>query len=184
MYSAHISLALTLGTLLTTTNVFGKLGAPGGPQKLPYDAPDTFKIFETFRFAVSISDSDNDTVFECLQANRTAFNAEQKTATYVFIFPNTQEQIPFHVKYDDTPGIFTFTVDKDPTPRDGIFYYTDYVNCDVVDIEFRGHQCILWAQRSVKDNVPQDCIDHFVDICGVVVPEHSRDLCPDGEGDY
>ncbi|KAL1468137.1 hypothetical protein MTO96_025645 [Rhipicephalus appendiculatus] len=139
---------------MTASNVFGKLGAPGGPQKLPNDAPDTFKIFESFRFAVSISDSDNDTVFECLQANRTAINPEEKTATY------------------------------NPTPREGIFYYTDYVNCDVVDIEFRGHQCILWAKRSVKDNVPQNCIDHFVDICGVVVPEHSRDLCPDGEGDY
>ncbi|XP_077485153.1 uncharacterized protein LOC144095246 [Amblyomma americanum] len=45
-------------------------------------------------------------------------------------------------------------------------------------------KCILWTRREVKDSVPQVCIDHFVDTCGVAVPEHSRDLCIDGEGDY
>ncbi|XP_077485613.1 uncharacterized protein LOC144096656 isoform X2 [Amblyomma americanum] len=142
---------------INTSNVCGKLGAPGGPRKLHFDAPDSFKVFDTFKFAVAISDSDNDTIFECMSANRTAIDPVEKTATYVFMFPNTGQEIPFHVKAGDIPGTITFTVDG---------------------------ECALWARRSVKDNVPQNCIDHFVDICGVIVPEHSRDLCRDGEGDY
>ncbi|XP_077485612.1 uncharacterized protein LOC144096656 isoform X1 [Amblyomma americanum] len=169
---------------INTSNVCGKLGAPGGPRKLHFDAPDSFKVFDTFKFAVAISDSDNDTIFECMSANRTAIDPVEKTATYVFMFPNTGQEIPFHVKAGDIPGTITFTVDGDPTVRDGIVYYTDYENCDVADLDYHGHQCALWARRSVKDNVPQNCIDHFVDICGVIVPEHSRDLCRDGEGDY
>ncbi|KAL1486402.1 hypothetical protein MTO96_046981 [Rhipicephalus appendiculatus] len=38
--------------------------------------------------------------------------------------------------------------------------------------------------RELKDAVPQNCIDYFVDLCDAPVPEHSRDLCVDGEGDY
>ncbi|XP_077486590.1 uncharacterized protein LOC144097851 [Amblyomma americanum] len=92
--------------------------------------------------------------------------------------------VPFYVKVGDEPGTLTFTVANDPTLREGRYYYTDYENCVVLDMEYHGHQCVLWAKRSVKDNVPQNCIDHFVDTCGVDVPPNSRDLCIDGEGDY
>ncbi|XP_054922210.1 uncharacterized protein [Dermacentor andersoni] len=180
----EISQTVTFGVLLATCYVHGKLGAPGGPQQLPYVVPDSFKVFQSFAFAVAISDSDNDTILECMSANRTAINPEEMTATYTFNFPNTQKEIPFYVKAGETPGTVTFTVGADSTQREGIIYYTDYVNCDVVDLDFHGHQCTLWARKEVKDNVPQNCIDYFVDTCGVVVPQHSRDLCFDGEGDY
>ncbi|KAL1484803.1 hypothetical protein MTO96_032395 [Rhipicephalus appendiculatus] len=60
-----------------------------------------------------------------------------------------------------------------------MIYYSDYVNCVVADLELQGdgHQCTLWTRPRFKNNVPQNCIDQFVDVCGVVVPEHSRDLC-------
>ncbi|KAK8770465.1 hypothetical protein V5799_013070 [Amblyomma americanum] len=67
---------------------------------------------------------------------------------------------------------------------EAVIYYTNYENCVVGDVDYHGHQCSLWVKREVKDAVPQDCIDHFVDTCGVIVPPHSRDLCSDGEGDY
>ncbi|KAL1468124.1 hypothetical protein MTO96_041677, partial [Rhipicephalus appendiculatus] len=72
-----------------------------------------------------------------------------------------------------------------PSVKEAVLYYADE-KCAVADSEFNGpgHQCILWVQRSFKDAVPQVCIDHFVDTCGVVVAPHRRDLCEDGEGDY
>ncbi|KAL1474565.1 hypothetical protein MTO96_037874 [Rhipicephalus appendiculatus] len=78
----------------------------------------------------------------------------------------------------------TFTVGEDSTPLEGIIYYTDEKSCAVADLEYDGHVCLLWARREVKDSVPQECIDHFEDVCGVTVNQHSRDLCVDGEGDY
>ncbi|XP_049527877.1 uncharacterized protein LOC125947359 [Dermacentor silvarum] len=168
--------------------VFGKLGPPGGPQHLHHDAIDAFKIIENFQFTVAITDSDNDTIFECVAGNRTEIDPEAKTATFVWLFQETEnsprEDIPFYVKVADEPETITFTVDDDPTIREGRYYYTDYETCVVLDMEYHGHQCILWTKLKVKDAVPQHCIDHFVDACGVIVPQHSRDLCPDGEGDY
>ncbi|KAK8768830.1 hypothetical protein V5799_014704 [Amblyomma americanum] len=92
---------------------------PAPCRKIEYAASDqnvraTFsltQVFDTFKFAVAISDSDNDTIFECMSANRTAIDPVEKTATYVFMFPNTGQEIPFHVKAGDIPGTITFTVD-------------------------------------------------------------------------
>ncbi|KAH6943044.1 hypothetical protein HPB50_014225 [Hyalomma asiaticum] len=137
--------------------VLAKLGPPGGPQKLAHGALDTFEAFASFPYSVAISDSDNDTMFE--------------------------QYIPFHGKAGSTPGTMEVTVGDDPTVRDGVFYYYSK-DCVVMDLEYHGHQCLLWTRWIYKDNVPQHCIDHFVDTCGVVPPAHSRDLCPDGEGDY
>ncbi|KAL1471983.1 hypothetical protein MTO96_039612 [Rhipicephalus appendiculatus] len=71
----------------------------------------------------------------------------------------------------------------DPARKEAILYYTDE-NCSVMDIEYDGHRCILWLKPYLKDTVPQVCIDHFVDTCGVVIFPNRRDLCDDGEGDY
>lgn len=164
--------------------VLGRLGSPGGPQKLHHEVADALKAFASFQYAVAISDSDNDTILECMHTTRTDVDLETGTATYAWFFPDVGRAIPFHVKAGDEPGTITFTVEDDPTPFEGAIYYTDYENCVIADLEYRGHQCTLWAQSEVKDNVPQECIDQFVDTCGVTVPQHSRDLCPDGEGDY
>ncbi|KAL1484274.1 hypothetical protein MTO96_032669 [Rhipicephalus appendiculatus] len=95
-----------------------------------------------------------------------------------------RQETAIHLRLGDTPGTYAATIDDDPTEKEAIVYYTDYENCVVTSVEFSDQFCALWTRRSVKDAVPQNCIDYFVDICDAPVPEHSRDLCVDGEGDY
>ncbi|XP_075726866.1 uncharacterized protein LOC119178419 [Rhipicephalus microplus] len=160
-----------------------KLGSPGGPMKLPRDSPDGFLTMEKFKHAVAISDSDNDTIFECLSTKRLGIDPQTLTGTYEFLLPSSGHVLLFYVRPGDTPGTITLTSDLDPNPKEGIIYYTDYKDCVVADLELQGdgHQCTLWTRARVKNNIPQDCIDQFVDVCGVVVPAHSRDLCADAD---
>ncbi|XP_075750580.1 uncharacterized protein LOC119173316 isoform X2 [Rhipicephalus microplus] len=162
----------------------GKLGAPGGARKLHHNVTDSFKVMESFVYAVAILDSDHDEILECWSAKRTEIDRGAHTATYVLAFPTTGEEISFHVKAEENSPEFSYTLDNDSTPKGGMFYFTDYKDCVIEDLEFNGHQCVLWTRRALKDSVPQPCIDQFVDTCGAVVPKHSRDLCNDGEGDY
>ncbi|KAH6929313.1 hypothetical protein HPB50_026222 [Hyalomma asiaticum] len=96
-----------------------KLGPPGGPQKLTHDTPDTMKVIENFPYSVAISDSDNDTVFECVAANRTAIDRDAQTATFVWLFQGNEnhpkQNIPFYVKTGDEPGTLLFTVEGGDT---------------------------------------------------------------------
>ncbi|XP_077538892.1 uncharacterized protein LOC144151653 [Haemaphysalis longicornis] len=161
--------------------VAGKLGNPPGPKKLDHDVTDSFQIWEIFETPVAITDADNDTVFECAAAWRTAIDPEAKTATYSMDFGGRME---FLVHPGEAPATYVITVVGEPETYEARYYYTDYENCVVTDLDFHGYVCMLWTTRAVKDNVPQQCIDQFVDTCGVIAPKHSRDLCPDGEGDY
>ncbi|XP_077538975.1 uncharacterized protein LOC144151729 [Haemaphysalis longicornis] len=180
--------AVALLTLCLAVDILGKLGAPGGPQKLPRQVADSFQVFSSFPFAVAISDSDNETIFECVKTTRTQLDPEAQTATFAWVARETdfnpRQEVLFHVKAAEEPGTVTFTVDDDPTEKEGIFYYTDYEKCLVMDFEYRGHQCILWMPIKYKDDAPQECIDYFVDTCGVSVTFNRTDLCEDGEGDY
>ncbi|XP_077538780.1 uncharacterized protein LOC144151557 [Haemaphysalis longicornis] len=180
--------AVIIFTLSVTTVIIGKLGPPGGPLLLEREIVDSFQVFTHFPYTVAISDSDNDTIFECVKGNRTEIDPEALTATFVWIFPETEssprEEIPFYVKVGEAPGTLSFTVGEDPTEREGIYYYSDYEKCTVLDMEFRGHQCILWMPLKYKDDAPKECIEHFEDACGVIVAPNRRDLCEDGEGDY
>ncbi|XP_070394453.1 uncharacterized protein [Dermacentor albipictus] len=119
--------------------VLGKLGPPGGPQKLHHDVADTLKAFTSFPFAVAISDSDNDTIFECMYTTQTDVNLNAKTATYAWYFPGFGRAIPFYVRAGEEPGTLTFTVEDDPTLFEGVIYYTDYENCVIADLEYLGH---------------------------------------------
>ncbi|XP_077486592.1 uncharacterized protein LOC144097854 [Amblyomma americanum] len=82
--------------------VMGKLPPPGGPQSLQIESFDALKTIAKFEYLVSISDSDNDTNFECLSARRQDFDPESHTVTYVWTFPSTGEEVPFHAKTGDT----------------------------------------------------------------------------------
>ncbi|KAL1478730.1 hypothetical protein MTO96_034881 [Rhipicephalus appendiculatus] len=85
MYRCTITFALTV--LCTENIALAKLGPPGGPRKLHYDDVDAFKVASQFKDVVSISDSDNDTIFDCVVANRTDIDYEAQTLTYVWTFP-------------------------------------------------------------------------------------------------
>ncbi|XP_077539021.1 uncharacterized protein LOC144151760 [Haemaphysalis longicornis] len=152
------------------------------PEKI-----DGFKVLETFEDFVSIMDSNNDSILECLKAHRSEIDPDTKTATFVWTLQPAGGApvgtVHFYAKVEDD-GEVTYTVEDDPTVKTAQLYYTDYETCLVEGVEYQGDQCILWTQRALKDSVPQDCIDHFVDICGVTVPKNSRDLCYDGEGDF
>lgn len=178
---------LALSVLSTGDVVLAKLGAPGGPLKLPYDEPDAFQVMTFYKDAVAISDSDNDTIFECLAAHRINLDYEAGTATYTWTFNeaggSSKPEILFQVTRGPSPGIINMIGTDDPSVKEAKLYYADD-KCVVADVEYNGHQCILWTQRQLKDTVPQVCIDHFVDTCGVIVAPHRRDLCDDGEGDY
>ncbi|XP_077538976.1 uncharacterized protein LOC144151730 [Haemaphysalis longicornis] len=180
--------AVVIFTLSLTTETFSKLGAPGGPLQLERQDVDTFKVFTNFQFPVVISDANNDKIFECVKANRTEIDPEARTATYVWMFAETEKgpkhDIPFRVKVADAPNTQTFTLGDDPTHKEGIIYYTDYETCVVLDMEYQGHHCALWVTLAYKDDAPKECIEHFEDTCGVAVEPHRRDLCEDGEGDY
>ncbi|XP_037579022.1 uncharacterized protein LOC119461724 [Dermacentor silvarum] len=181
------SSTFSLVLLLPATLVMGELGPPGGPLNLDhklYDAADIIKLISTFDYLVAISDADNDTIFECMSAKRVEFDPEVLSATYLWVFPSTGVEVPIYIHLGGPLGKVQFTIPQDKIPREGIVYYSNYKNCVVVEAELYGQQCVLWTSTDVKDNVPQDCIDNFVDTCGVIVPKHSRDLCPDGEGDY
>ncbi|KAL1468643.1 hypothetical protein MTO96_041346, partial [Rhipicephalus appendiculatus] len=101
-------------------------------------------VFENFKYSVAISDSDNDTMFECVAANRTEIDPEAQTATFVWLFQGNENSpkrdIPFYVKTGEEPGTLLFTVEGDPTIREGRYYYTDYKTCVVLDMEYHGHR--------------------------------------------
>ncbi|KAK8782735.1 hypothetical protein V5799_015927 [Amblyomma americanum] len=143
MYSP---IALSLLVVCTSTIALAKLGSPGGPQKLHRDVADSFKVISSYPYSVAISDSDNDGTLECLAANRTAIDEEAQTATMTWILPETEfspkQEIPFYVRPGAEPGTMDFTVDDDPTLRQGIFYYADD-DCVVLDLEYRGHRKYL-----------------------------------------
>ncbi|XP_037508475.1 uncharacterized protein LOC119384913 [Rhipicephalus sanguineus] len=168
-----------LFVLCNSAMVFGRLAPPAGPRRLHHDVADSFKVIQSFSYAVAVVDSDNDTFFNCWTAERKAINNDARTATYEALFPVARRAVPFYVKAEQNSPKFTFTLDDDPTPKEGVFHYTDYENCVVEDIEYHKHQCVLWVRKELKNSVPQNCIDYYVDICGVGVPIHSRDLCRD-----
>nr|XP_037285742.1 uncharacterized protein LOC119178624 [Rhipicephalus microplus] len=159
--------------------VFSHLAPPAGPRRLHHDVADSFKVMQSFPYAVAVVDSDNDTYFNCWTVERKAIDDVARTATYEGHFPLAGRVVPFYVKAEENSPKFTFTLDDDPTPKEGMFYYTDYENCVVEDLEYHKHQCVLWVKKELENSVPQSCINYYVDICGVGVPIHSRDLCRD-----
>ncbi|KAH7943598.1 hypothetical protein HPB52_009407 [Rhipicephalus sanguineus] len=127
-------------------------------------------------------DSDNDTIFECLISNRTDIDYETKKATFVWTVGGTngvpKQEVPFFVSPGSTPGTMDMLIGDDPDVKEGVFYYFGQ-DCIVMDLEYHGHQCILWTALYLMHNVPPVCIDQFVDTCGVIADPHRRDLCPD-----
>ncbi|KAL1445119.1 hypothetical protein MTO96_029339 [Rhipicephalus appendiculatus] len=179
------ALTLALSVLCAGYMVLAKLGAPGGPRKLRYDVPDAFQVLCSQRQAVEVRSRQQVLGSGSYQKRNIDYEAE--TATYVWNFKgadgSSKPDVVLQVRRGPSPGTLDVVIGDDPTTKEAILYYTDD-KCCVADIEYNGHQCILWMQRSLKDTVPQVCVDQFVDTCGVVVDPHRRDLCDDGEGDY
>ncbi|XP_049527892.1 uncharacterized protein LOC125947366 [Dermacentor silvarum] len=144
---------------------------------------DSFRIFNNFPSGVAISNSNNDSEYECLTAKRIWLNAKAKQGKYIWILKErhgkSKIEIPFYLSQGSSPDTFSYKVgSEDATPEEGKFMYTDYEHCSVLDMPYNGHQCILWSSELSKDSLPQECMDKFADICGVGIPLYNQDLCP------
>ncbi|KAL1416341.1 hypothetical protein MTO96_028064 [Rhipicephalus appendiculatus] len=118
-------------------------------------------MIKNFENPVAIFASKDDADLECVSARRTHFNEKTHTATYVWILKGHRGSQRRPLRFDVWQG-----------PEQ-----------NQVNFVIKG-KCMLWVTKRVEDNVPQDCIDQFVDICGAAVPEYSRDLCKDDDDDY
>ncbi|XP_077486266.1 uncharacterized protein LOC144097411 [Amblyomma americanum] len=150
------------------------------------EVPDSFLMFSKFPFAVAITDSDNDTIFECVTAKRAWFNMDTKRGEYIWLLKGhdgkPQKTIAFYVAEGKSPDTFLYMEgSEDAQPEIGTFYYTDYENCGVIDMPYHGRQCALWASETGKDSLPQRCLEEFSKHCGVGTPKYSKDICSDEE---
>uniref|UniRef100_A0A131XKT4 Putative lipocalin-5 1 n=1 Tax=Hyalomma excavatum TaxID=257692 RepID=A0A131XKT4_9ACAR len=161
----------------------------GTPQEQQHQEQiDVFRMIGAFPKVVAFYTSRNDSSFKCLSAVLTAFNAENKTATYVW--PRASQgngerrNVTFTISAGDVHDQTKYFVDDD-TSRvyKGYHHYTDYQNCMVMTLTYRDHDhCLLWVKRSVAHAVPQNCLDNYEANCDVRVPTFDNDLCHDDEG--
>ncbi|XP_049527881.1 uncharacterized protein LOC125947360 [Dermacentor silvarum] len=150
------------------------------------DVPDSFKIYENFPFAVAVSDSDNDRRYECVTTRRMWLLPEEKKGEYIWLLEGhdgkSKQTVSFYVFEGSSPDTVRFTVGSEDSPsNEAKFYYSDYENCAVIDIPYNGRQCMLWTKETVKDSVPQKCLDEFQKNCGVGAPLYNKDLCSKDE---
>ncbi|KAL1445227.1 hypothetical protein MTO96_029289 [Rhipicephalus appendiculatus] len=111
---------------------------------------------------------------------------DTKTGEYVWLLrghkKNAKRTIPFYVAEGDSPDTFRFMEGSEDAPaKVGKFYYTDYKSCAVMDMPYKGRQCILWAEETKKDELPQECLDQFNKNCGGGTPLYHKNLCAHNE---
>uniref|UniRef100_A0A6G5A390 Putative lipocalin n=1 Tax=Rhipicephalus microplus TaxID=6941 RepID=A0A6G5A390_RHIMP len=146
---------------------------------------DAFRVIEAFSRPVSIYKDSNNSPFKCLSATRTRFDPQAKEATYIWHLKDDHGKVKQNVSFDVEKGKefdqVTFYVDDDRTqPFTAYLNYTDYQNCIVVIVPYSGHNhCMMWLQRRVAHNVPQNCLDKYEEKCGVKIPTFDSDLCKD-----
>ncbi|XP_037280845.2 uncharacterized protein LOC119174135 isoform X2 [Rhipicephalus microplus] len=131
---------------------------PGLAFQEQNNVPDAFRILNQFPTGIAMSDSNNDTMYECLKAKRIWLNAEAKKGEYIWVLKGEQgkprKKISFYLSEGSSPDKFTYKA---------------------------GSECILWLSEKSKDSVPQECLDKFHTICGVGNTLYRKDLCPDEE---
>ncbi|XP_037280330.2 uncharacterized protein LOC119173637 [Rhipicephalus microplus] len=178
------SLSVALGAVAVL--LVARSDAGNGPHLLQREAPDAFEVFAAFPYAVGISDTNNDTIFECLSATRKDFDPVAKTVTYVWSLsdgPGKRKHVGFHHTAGATPDATNFTVGKSTNMEVAYIVWSDYKDCAITDVPHFAEQCTLWVSKVVEDLVPLYCLKQFHDVCGVVVPLHDSDLCEDDEND-
>ncbi|KAL1474255.1 hypothetical protein MTO96_038122, partial [Rhipicephalus appendiculatus] len=97
------------------------------------------QVFTQYKDAVAISDSDNDTTFDCLVTRRINIDYEAQTATYIWTFKDSSSRpdVFFQVSRGPKPGTVDMTVGDDPSVKEAVLYYADE-KCAVADSEFNG----------------------------------------------
>nr|XP_037275064.1 uncharacterized protein LOC119167652 isoform X1 [Rhipicephalus microplus] len=157
-------------------------------RNVPPERVDTFRTIAAFQEVVAISTSTNDTSFKCLSAIRTEYDPEAKTATYVWRLRGQggteRRNVTFTITAGTTSNQANYIVDADNTTvYTGYTHYTDFQNCLITTITYRDHDhCLLWVQRSVANDIPQNCLQNYEANCDVRVPIFEIDLCNNDEG--
>ncbi|XP_077520964.1 uncharacterized protein LOC144132431 isoform X2 [Amblyomma americanum] len=121
-----------------------------GPNLLHRQIPDAFEVYARMPHIVAISDSNNDTIFECLSAKRTHFDPKAKEVTYVVMFKGhhgtEKKHVAFYVSAGSTPNTILFTDDEHPdVPQTGEIAYTNHRNCFVVHFPYIGEHSLLYV---------------------------------------
>ncbi|XP_077520991.1 uncharacterized protein LOC144132453 [Amblyomma americanum] len=146
---------------------------------------DSTRMFGALRHVVAVFTSNNHTSFKCLSATRTRFDAEAKTATYIWHLKahsgHRRKDVPFDISFGGTPGQGTFVVNNDTANAHTAYYrYSDYRTCAITQSPYDGSDhCTLWVKKNFKHNVPRHCLDKYEETCDVRVPLIDRDLCKD-----
>ncbi|XP_049527773.1 uncharacterized protein LOC125947336 [Dermacentor silvarum] len=135
--------------------------ARGGPRELHRETPDAFEAFARFPHVVAIFNWNDDAFFECLEGKQISFDPEAKKTTYIFMYKGHHGEDKKNVAYHISQG---------PAINEVIYYLDD--------------ECMLFVSKQAADNVPQECIEQYNDICGIAFSVYARDLCPDDEEDY
>ncbi|KAH8030403.1 hypothetical protein HPB51_006835 [Rhipicephalus microplus] len=111
------------------------------------------KVADYFPDAVAVYASSDDPSLECLYANRTEYVPRQK-AVYVWSLKGHRGSQKGTYKIEFRPG---------PSPDMALALTNDV--------------CMLWVTGSSRFSVPQECVDHFEDICDAEVPVYNEDIC-------
>nr|XP_037280847.1 uncharacterized protein LOC119174135 isoform X4 [Rhipicephalus microplus] len=69
---------------------------PGLAFQEQNNVPDAFRIFNQFPTGIAMSDSNNDTMYECLKAKRIWLNAEAKKGEYIWVLKSEQGKPRVH----------------------------------------------------------------------------------------
>ncbi|KAL1439526.1 hypothetical protein MTO96_001291 [Rhipicephalus appendiculatus] len=146
------------------------------------DVPDAFKIFSDHAYGVTILDSDDDGELECMTTKRTEYNPEAPSATFVWILKglngHEKKVIPFHVRPSNSSHEVVINFDDDDRDRTLTVLYTDYKACAVFEMPLLGkEECMLVVTREAKDDVPQNCFEHYDTNCDNKVTSYNPDVC-------
>ncbi|KAL3195460.1 hypothetical protein MRX96_045661 [Rhipicephalus microplus] len=139
-----------------------------GEHKLHRHQVDAFAVADNFPDAVAVYSSSDDPSLECLYANRTEYAPRQK-AVYVWSLKG----------HRGSQKVFIFTMISDYfRPYLVKFQYTNHKKCNIAaNFPFHGDVCMLWVTGASRFSVPQECVDHFEDICDAEVPVYNEDIC-------
>ncbi|XP_077494660.1 uncharacterized protein LOC144105416 [Amblyomma americanum] len=152
-----------------------------GEHKLHRDEVNAFKVFDLFQNGVAVYTSSHDPSLECVTANRSVYEPNKRVVYTWNLKGHRGSKKGKHV-LEYLPGPRQDTVvaiqnGDTKHPRHVKFDYTNNKNCVVASFPYNGEVCILWVPKEYISEVPQECIDHYEDICDDEVPAYREDNC-------
>lgn len=116
---------------------------------------------------------------ECLRADLTEYDPEAGTGTYIWYLHDidgNEKTIQHNVSRGSSPDQVEVVTSADPSsPFIATVPYTDYKTCFILETKEFGGQCLLWANDTFKDNVPQKCLKKYKKYCGDGVLLYTED---------